>query len=147
MEDQAVCHEVVVLDGFPLFVATVLHLCGQFRQQERMADADVVLVERGGNVIAQVGQLQPRSDLTGRLAHLRRDLFDGIRWLRQRDVAGAKHVIIGSENLQSCGPRSGRNKDVFCEIAPVDEFLCCRLCAFQQVCSASDILRLPCNAV
>jgi hypothetical protein len=24
MEDQAVCHEVVVLDGFPLFVATVL---------------------------------------------------------------------------------------------------------------------------
>ena len=24
MEDQAVCHEVVVLDSFPLFVATVL---------------------------------------------------------------------------------------------------------------------------
>jgi len=63
------------------------------------------------------------------------------------DVAGAKHVVIGGENLQRCGPRSGRNKDVFCEIAPVDEFLCCRLCAFQQVCSASDVLRLPCNAV
>jgi hypothetical protein len=63
------------------------------------------------------------------------------------DVAGAKHVIIRDENLQRCGPRSGRNKDVFCEIAPVDEFLCCRLCAFQEVCSASDILRLPCDAV
>lgn len=53
------------------------------------------------------------------------------------DVSGAKHVLIEDENLNRCGVRSGRKKDVFCEIAPVDEFLCCRLCAFQNVCSAS----------
>jgi hypothetical protein len=61
------------------------------------------------------------------------------------DVSGAKHVLIDAENIQRCGTRSGRNKDVFCEIAPVEELLCCRLCAFQEVCSASDILILPCN--
>jgi hypothetical protein len=62
------------------------------------------------------------------------------------DVAGSKYVLISDENIERCGPRSGRNNDAFCEIAPVDEFLCCRLCAFQQVCSSSDILRLPCTA-
>jgi hypothetical protein len=61
------------------------------------------------------------------------------------DVSGAKQVLIDAENIQRCGTRSGRNKDVFCEIAPVDELLCCRLCAFQEVCIASDILILPCN--
>jgi hypothetical protein len=62
------------------------------------------------------------------------------------DVLGTKHVLIEDENLERCGIRSGRKKDVFCEIAPVEEFLCCRLCAFQQVCSASDIFVLPCDA-
>ena len=62
------------------------------------------------------------------------------------DVAGSKYVLITDQNIERCGPRSGRNNDAFCEIAPVDEFLCCRLCAFQQVCSSSDILRLPCTA-
>jgi hypothetical protein len=62
------------------------------------------------------------------------------------DVSGAKQVLIEDDNTRRCGTRSGRNKDVFCEIAPVDEFLCCRLCAFQQVCSSSDILVLPCVA-
>lgn len=62
------------------------------------------------------------------------------------DVSGTKRVLIEDENVDRCGTRSGRDKDVFCEIAPVDEFLCCRLCAFQQVCSSSDIFVLPCVA-
>src|SRR5205085_500086 len=33
-----------------------LHLRWQFGQQQRMADADMVLVERCGNLIAEVGQ-------------------------------------------------------------------------------------------
>jgi hypothetical protein len=61
------------------------------------------------------------------------------------DVSSARHVLIGEENLERCGVRSGRSKDVFCEIAPVEEYLCCRLCAFQEVCSSSDILILPCK--
>jgi hypothetical protein len=60
------------------------------------------------------------------------------------DVDAAKHVIISEENEQRCGIRSGRKGSVFCEIAPFDEFLCCRTCCFQQVCTASQVLRLPC---
>lgn len=60
------------------------------------------------------------------------------------DVDAAKHVLISEENETRCGARSGRKNDVFCEIAPFDEFLCCRTCCFQQVCTATQILRLPC---
>lgn len=61
------------------------------------------------------------------------------------DVDSSKHVHITEENLTRCGPRSGRYGDVFCEIAPVDELLCCRTCVFQDICTKSEILRLPCT--
>jgi hypothetical protein len=61
------------------------------------------------------------------------------------DVDGSKHITITDDNEERCGPRSGRRGDVFCEIAPVDELLCCRTCAFQTVCTRSEILRLPCT--
>jgi hypothetical protein len=38
---------------------TRLHLRWQLRQQNRMADADVILIERSSGLIAQVGQFQP----------------------------------------------------------------------------------------
>jgi hypothetical protein len=60
------------------------------------------------------------------------------------DVDAAKHVILSEENEQWCGARSGRRGDVFCKIAPFEEFLCCRTCCFQQVCTASQVLTLPC---
>jgi hypothetical protein len=63
------------------------------------------------------------------------------------DVDAAKHVLISDENQDRCGARSGRKGDVFCEIAPFDEFLCCRTCCFQNVCTASEILRLPCTSI
>jgi hypothetical protein len=61
------------------------------------------------------------------------------------DVDGCKHIQITPDNEARCGTRSGRRGDVFCEMAPVDEFLCCRTCAFQQVCTSSEIFRLPCT--
>lgn len=61
------------------------------------------------------------------------------------DVDAAKHVLISEENEHRCGVRSGRNGDAFCEIAPFDDFLCCRTCCFQEVCTSTQILRLPCN--
>ena len=39
------------------------------------------------------------------------------------DVDAAKHVIISDQNQDRCGVRSGTKGDVFCEIAPVDEFI------------------------
>ena len=63
------------------------------------------------------------------------------------DVDAAKHVLISDDNQERCGVRSGRKGDVFCEIASFDEFLCCRTCCFQNVCTASQILRLPCTPI
>jgi hypothetical protein len=60
------------------------------------------------------------------------------------DVDAAKHVNLSEENGPRSGVRSGRLNDVFCEIAPFEEFLCCRTCCFQQICTATQILRLPC---
>lgn len=51
--------------------------CGQLRQQQGMADADMLLIERGGGVIAQVRQLEASGDIRGCLAHLGGDLLDG----------------------------------------------------------------------
>ena len=48
------------------------------------------------------------------------------------DVDAAKHVLISDDNQDRCGARSGRTGDVFCEIAPFDEFLCCRTCLFSK---------------
>jgi hypothetical protein len=63
------------------------------------------------------------------------------------DVDAAKHVNLTEENASRSGPRSGRQNDVFCEIAPFEEFLCCRTCCFQRICTASQVLRLPCTSV
>lgn len=60
------------------------------------------------------------------------------------DVDAAKHVNLIEENASRSGLRSGRQNDVFCEIAPFEEYLCCRACCFQRVCTATQVLRLPC---
>ena len=60
------------------------------------------------------------------------------------DVDAAKHVNLTEENAPRSGTRSGRQNDVFCEIAPFEEFLCCRTCCFQRICTATQVLRLPC---
>jgi hypothetical protein len=50
-----VCVNLFEASGQP----TRLHLRWQLRQQNRMADADVILIERSSGLIAQVGQFQP----------------------------------------------------------------------------------------
>jgi hypothetical protein len=60
------------------------------------------------------------------------------------DVDEAKHVNLTEENTPRSGVRSGRQNDVFCEIAPFEEYLCCRTCCFQEICTSTQILRLPC---
>ena len=53
---------LVFAGGMHLFEASLerglLLRRGQFRQQQGMADADMFLIERGGGVIAQLGQLR-----------------------------------------------------------------------------------------
>lgn len=62
-----------------------------------------------------------------------------------RDVYGAKHSPITPANRSRSGSRSGQDDYAFCEIAPFEDYLCCRTCVFEQVCTGSETLRLPCQ--
>ena len=57
-----------------------------------------------------------------------------------REVARAKSSQVTPGNRESCGSRSGRDFDPFCEIWGFERHLCCRSCIFEEVCTAADIL-------
>lgn len=61
------------------------------------------------------------------------------------DVASAKSSPITPENKNRCGSRSGKDYDAFCEIQPFEKHLCCRTCAFEEVCTNTQVFKLPCN--
>lgn len=62
-----------------------------------------------------------------------------------RDVAAAKASQITRANRERCGPRSGKDLEAFCEIWRFEEHLCCRVCAFQDVCTKAQVFTLPCR--
>lgn len=62
-----------------------------------------------------------------------------------RDVAAAKASQITPENRELCGLRTGRNFEAFCEIWHFEEQLCCRICAFEEVCTKAQVFTLPCR--
>jgi hypothetical protein len=59
-----------------------------------------------------------------------------------RDVSAAKACQITPYNREESGPRSG---GAFCEIWPFETHLCCRACAFEEVCASKPIFILPCR--
>ncbi len=63
-----------------------------------------------------------------------------------RDVYAAKQCQVNPENRSICGPRSGTDFQAFCEIAPFEDYLCCRTCVYDKVCTKSVVLKLPCKA-
>lgn len=62
-----------------------------------------------------------------------------------RDVARIKSCPIDPHNREQCGCRSGRDYEAFCEIAPFEEYLCCRTCVFEEVCTKAPVFYLPCQ--
>ena len=62
-----------------------------------------------------------------------------------REVHAAKASQITPENRPQCGSRSGDDNQAFCEIWRVDEFLCCRTCVFEPVCTKAAAFHLPCH--
>jgi hypothetical protein len=62
-----------------------------------------------------------------------------------RDVATAKASQITAQNRERCGLRSGEDGDAFCEIWRFEVHLCCRTCAFENVCTKAQAFRLPCQ--
>lgn len=63
-----------------------------------------------------------------------------------KDVSSAKAAQITVTNRKRCGQRSGRDGDSFCEIWRFEEHLCCRTCAFEEVCTKTSVFRLPCGS-
>lgn len=61
-----------------------------------------------------------------------------------RDVAAAKSSQITAENRIRCGSRSGVEGQTFCEIWRFESHLCCRTCAFEEVCTKAEVFHLPC---
>jgi hypothetical protein len=61
------------------------------------------------------------------------------------NVAAAKASQITAENRLRCGPRSGQDGQAFCEIWSFESHLCCRTCAFEEVCTKAEVFHLPCQ--
>ena len=62
-----------------------------------------------------------------------------------REVGTAKAGRITASNRERCGPRSGQEGQAFCEIYRFEEHLCCRTCAFEEVCTKAQVFVLPCQ--
>lgn len=62
-----------------------------------------------------------------------------------RDVSAAKATPITPENRGDCGSRSGGDGHAFCEIGRFEAHLCCRTCAFEEVCTKAAVFTLPCK--
>ena len=62
-----------------------------------------------------------------------------------REATKAKASQISSSNRSRCGLRSGQDGQAFCEIGRFEEHLCCRTCAFEEVCTKAEVFILPCQ--
>jgi hypothetical protein len=60
------------------------------------------------------------------------------------DVSSMKATMITDTNRSRCGPRSGLDGQAFCEIWSFEQYLCCRACVFEKVCTKATIFQLPC---
>ena len=62
-----------------------------------------------------------------------------------RDVASVKETPVLPGQGRRRGLRSIQEGGPFCEIWPFEEHLCCRTCAFEEVCTQSEAFQLPCR--
>lgn len=62
-----------------------------------------------------------------------------------RDVFAAKSTQITAYNRDRCGPRSSPDNAPFCEVYSFEQHLCCRTCAFEEVCTRAEVFHLPCQ--
>ena len=63
-----------------------------------------------------------------------------------QDIMKSKSSKLTIQNRDRCGSRSGKDQEAFCEIWKFEEHLCCRTCAFEEVCTKADVFQgLPCK--
>jgi hypothetical protein len=93
----------------------------------------------GGNLPAVLvrSTLNPRAYFVSKEAH----------HCAHPDVHRMRNAPVTEENRDRSASRSWSEGNAFCEIAPFEQFLCCRTCSFEPVCTKSELLRLPCQLV
>lgn len=70
----------------------------------------------------------------------------GTHYCGHRVVEQVKRSPATEMNRDLTGPRSASEGGAFCEVWTLDQFLCCRTCAFEEVCAKSDLFTLPCRS-
>ena len=95
--------------------------------------AEEILCE--SDAIREATTEPPRSFFSSNSAH---HCAHGIVLVRKRE-------LVTEADRGRCGPRSGRDGEPFCEIYPLEAYLCCRTCVFEEVCTTSDLFCLPCE--
>ena len=64
----------------------------------------------------------------------------------EQQTVKAKSCRITLENRDRCGSRSSGEQGAFCEIWRFEQHLCCRTCAFEDVCTKAEVFQgLPCK--
>ncbi len=72
--------------------------------------------------------------------------FSGeLHYCAHADVEMLKSSPLTPTNREFCGPRSNKDGEAFCEISKFEKYLCCRTCAFDEVCTRAPVFQLPCN--
>lgn len=61
------------------------------------------------------------------------------------NVSNGKSSQLTMANRSRCGSRSGDDGQAFCEIWSFEQHLCCRTCAFEEVCTKATVFQLPCQ--
>lgn len=62
-----------------------------------------------------------------------------------REVRNAKAIPATGLNRTDYGAHSGEEGQAFCKIWRFEQYLCCRTCAFEEVCIRTGIFHLPCH--
>jgi hypothetical protein len=93
----------------------------------------------GGSLLAVYAKstLNPRAYFVSKEAH----------HCAHPDVHRMRSAPVTEENKDRSSRRSWGEGDAFCEIAPFEQYLCCRTCSFESVCTKSELLPLPCRLV
>lgn len=56
-----------------------------------------------------------------------------------------KSVYMDHDESRVAGAKSRLEAKTFCKIRPIERFLCCKTCVFQEVCESSMLLQMPCQ--
>lgn len=100
------------------------------------------------NEADKIGMSSPENIISRRLVQPRSFFFSGEEHhCAHSSTSTAKASQITAQNKERCGSRSGQSGEAFCEIWRFEEYLCCRTCVFEEICTGAEVFNLPCSRI